>query len=201
MRSLLEHFEFFVEHYGLIALFVTVFLETVGLPLPGESVLVTTSAIAANGGLNILTVAITGIIAAVAGDNLAYFIGRRFGRELILKHGSRFGVTDERYRKVEEVTQKYGAYIVVIARFVVLLRQLNGLVAGSVNMNWHKFFIANVIGSTLWVLFWTTLSYQFGQNVSLIPTLLHHSSLVAAVVVLVLLLMILIFYLRLKRGV
>lgn len=196
MLNLIQHFNAFVENYGLIALFITLFFETVGLPLPGESVLITISTFAASGGVNIVEVVLIGTCAAVAGDNVAYFIGRRYGRDLILTYGCRFGVTHEKYRKVELATERYGVFIVLFARFVVLFRQLNGLVAGSANMAWHKFFIANVLGSILWVLFWTTLAYQFGQNISLVPIALHHMSYIAAIVVLALLVTILILFLR-----
>ena len=201
MLDLLEHYKIFVEHYGLVVLFITLFLETLGLPLPGETALIVTSALAANGGLNIVSVALTGIAAAMTGDNVAYLIGRWYGRELILTYGRRFGVTDESYRKAEQVTQKYGAYVVVFARFFVLLRQLNGLVAGSANMSWPRFFLANFLGSSLWVLFWTILVYQFGQTVSLVPKALHHFFLVAAMVVPVFLIVMAILYRKYKSEI
>ncbi|WP_299475899.1 DedA family protein [uncultured Roseibium sp.] len=196
MLDLPEHYKVFVEHYGLIVLFITLFLETLGLPLPGETALIMTSALASDGGLNIVSVAAAGITAAMAGDNVAYLIGRRYGRGLVLTYGRRFGVTDENYRKAEQATEKYGAYIVVFARFFVVLRQLNGLVAGSANMSWPRFLLANLVGSTLWVLFWTTLVYQFGHTIALIPKALHHLSLIAAMSVPVLLILLVILYRR-----
>lgn len=183
MHHLADHFENLLETYGLVILFPTIFFETFGLPLPGESALVATSALAAKGSLNIVAVAITASLAAIAGDNVAYLIGRRYGRAIILAYGTRFGITEEKYEAAERATNTYGAYVVVCARFFVLLRQLNGLVAGSANMPWMKFFVANVVGSVLWVLFWTILAYQFGQHVSLQAKGLHHISVIVAILV------------------
>lgn len=193
MHSLTEHFAGLVESYGLIILFPTIFLETFGLPLPGESALVATSALAAKGSLNIVAVAGVATLAAIAGDNLAYLIGRRYGRAVILTYGARFGITETKYEAAERVTQKYGAYVVVCARFFVLLRQLNGLVAGSANMPWAKFFVANMVGSAAWVLFWTTLAYQFGQHLSLLHKVLYHLSLAGAVSIPVVLVLVFVF--------
>ncbi|MFA3918686.1 DedA family protein [Ruegeria hyattellae] len=193
MHHLPEHFANLIESYGLIVLFVTLFLETFGLPLPGESALVATAAIATDGSFNIFAVAAVAGLAAVAGDNVAYLIGRRYGRALILVYGGRFGISEAKYQAAERATEKYGAYAVVCARFFVLLRQLNGLVAGSVNMPWPNFFIANVLGSALWVSFWSTLAYQFGQHISLLPKALHHLSLIAVILVPTILVLVFVF--------
>lgn len=183
MDHIAEHFKSLTEEYGLVILFPTIFFETFGLPLPGESALVATSALAAKGSLNIGAVAAVASLAAITGDNVAYLLGRRYGRAIILAYGARFGITEAKYEAAERVTNKYGAYIVICARFFVVLRQLNGLVAGSASMPWVKFFIANVVGSVLWVVFWTTLAYQFGQHVALLPNALHRISLVSAILV------------------
>ncbi|MEM1006059.1 MAG: DedA family protein [Pseudomonadota bacterium] len=193
MHNPSEHFANLVESYGFIILFPTIFLETFGVPLPGESALIATSVMAAKGALNIYAVAVVAILAAIAGDNVAYFIGRRYGRSIILAYGTRFGITEARYDTVEQLAQKYGAFIVVFARFFVLLRQLNGLVAGSASMPWAKFFIANVLGSVFWVVFWTTLAYQFGEHVSLLPKAVHHALLIAAMAIPVVLVLMFVF--------
>ncbi|WP_109313035.1 DedA family protein [Ruegeria sp. AU67] len=104
-----------------------------------------------------------------------------------------FGVTEEKYEAAERATNKFGACDVVCARFFVLLLQLNGLVAGSANMPWMKFFIANVVGSVLWVLFWTILAYQFGQHVSLLAKGLHHVSVIVAILIPVALILVFVF--------
>lgn len=98
------------------------------------------------------------------------------GRPLIVRHGSRVGVTDARLTRVEAILERYGPLIVAGARFVILLRQINGIAAGTIGMNWLSFFAANMVGAALWVGLWTTLAYHFGKSASLSPALWAHLS-------------------------
>ena len=75
----------FVTHYGVAALFVTLTLETLGAPLPGESAILISSGLAARGELSPYGVAIAAFLGAVLGDNIGYFIGRKFGRPVIIR--------------------------------------------------------------------------------------------------------------------
>ncbi|AQS50228.1 hypothetical protein BMG03_20185 (plasmid) [Thioclava nitratireducens] len=191
-----DHLLALVEQYGVIALFFSITLETLGLPLPGESALVASSAAAGAGKLSIWHVVIAAYAAAVLGDNIGYLIGHRYGRAVILRYGARIGITHDKYMRVEEITAKYGPFMVIAARFIVLLRQLNGLVAGSSGMHWAKFLIANLIGAALWVGLWSTLAYKFGHDVSIVPWIWNHLSLIAMVVFPLLLLLIAVLYWR-----
>lgn len=184
MPEWLTHFEPLIRHYGLPGLFVDVFLEALGAPLPGETLLIFAAGLAALGQLNIYGVAVTAFFAAVAGDNVGYLIGRKLGRPLIIHHGRRFGITHERLKMAEDVIQKHGPIIVAMARFVVLLRQLNGIAAGTAGMHWLRFLIANAVGAALWVGFWTTIAFHFGKDATtLLPEIWHHLSRLAMFVV------------------
>lgn len=176
MLASLTALEPFVQHYGLPGLFLDVYLESMGLPLPGETLMMLAAALAGLGQLNIFAVAGTAFVAAVTGDNTGYLIGRRLGRPLVVEHGGRFGITHERLAKVESVIRRHGPLIVASARFVILFRQLNGLAAGTVGMNWLTFLAANIVGAALWVGFWTTLAYRFGKDASFLPALWAHLS-------------------------
>ncbi|TPW26457.1 DedA family protein [Pararhizobium mangrovi] len=162
-----------IQHYGPIALFVCMTLETLGLPLPGESALIAAAAAAGASEINIVWVAIAGFAGAVLGDNIGYLIGRHIGRRVIVSYGSKIGITDERYKRAEGKIERHGFWIVIVSRFVVLLRQLNGLVAGSAGMPWPKFLLANVIGAVLWVGAWCTAAYFLGRAADRLPALLH----------------------------
>lgn len=174
MLNWLSQLEPLIHQYGLAGLFVDVFLESMGLPLPGEALIVVAAGLASLGQLNIYAVAATAYAAAVLGDNVGFLIGRRLGRPLVVRHGARIGITHDRLARVERLIQRRGPLIVMVARFVIVLRQLNGIAAGTAGMHWLSFLAANAIGAALWVGLWTTLAYQFGQN--LIPTILHHLS-------------------------
>lgn len=183
MSGFLEGFGHFLEHYGALALFVTTTLEALGAPLPGESAVIAASAAAAAGKLSIVHVVLAAFLGSVLGDNIGYLIGRDLGRPVILRYGSKVGVTEATLSRAEGIMRRRGPLIVVIARFVVLLRQLNGLVAGTTGMPWPRFLAANLLGAALWVGVWVTLAYKLGHEADVLPWIWHHLGLVAAVVV------------------
>jgi len=183
VHQILHFLDGFIAQYGLAALFVSVSLESLGAPLPGESAVMLAAGAAATGDLNIYAVAVTAFLAAVVGDNAGYLIGRSLGRGAVIRVGGRFGVTDATMARAEAVARKHGPLMVVFARFVVVLRQLNGIVAGTTGMRWPVFLAANATGAALWVGLWSTLAYRFGHSIDIIPALWHHLSLVAAVAI------------------
>lgn len=200
MTGLVHTFEALLAHYGIAALFLTITLETLGAPLPGESALIAASAAAARGEFPIRDVVLAAFVASVLGDNLGYLIGRRLGRATLLLYGGRVGVTEAAMARAEAVTRRWGPLMVVVARFVVVLRQLNGLVAGTTGMPWPYFLAANLLGAALWVGVWTTLAYRFGHDLRLVPYLWHHLNLVAMLLMPVLILGLLVLHLRHRRA-
>lgn len=200
MTGLLHSFEALLAQYGVAALFLTITLETLGAPLPGESALIAASAAAARGEFPIGAVVAAAFAASVLGDNIGYLIGRRLGRDAVVRHGARVGITEAGMAKAEAVTRRWGPLMVVAARFVVVLRQLNGIVAGTTRMPWPHFLAANIAGAALWVGLWTTLAYRFGHDARIVPWLWHHLSLVAMVLVPLLVLGLVLLRLRRRPG-
>lgn len=156
MNILLSTAHPFIVQYGYGALFGVLFAESFGLPLPGEAFLITASFLATQGQLNIWLVGLTAWIAVVLGDNAGYAIGRFGGRRLIIRHGARVGISAERLNKTERFFAHYGPEIVIVARFFPVLRQLNGIVAGSAGMRWKRFVSYNALGGLLWVGAWSS---------------------------------------------
>ncbi|ONI92315.1 alkaline phosphatase [Saccharothrix sp. ALI-22-I] len=157
-----------LDRYGYVAVFSTVFVESFGVPAPGQTVLVVAGIYAGTGHLNVFGVALVALLAAVVGDSLGYMIGRLGGRPLVLKVGRYVFLTDERLRKAEGFFVRHGNKVVVAARFVDGLRQVNGVVAGVVRMPWPRFVTFNAIGAVLWVALWTLLGYLAGDHVTVI---------------------------------
>jgi len=176
-----------VKDASIPALFACLTLETLGLPLPGESALIAASAAAGAGKLPIYGVLGAAWIGSVLGDNIGYLIGRNVGRRAVISHGARIGITEQRYAKVESIIARYGFAVVIVARFVVLLRQLNGLVAGSAGMPWRRFIFANIIGAALWVGFWGLLAYHIGKASDVLPAIWRHWPVILGVLLPVLL--------------
>ncbi|MGA1796910.1 MAG: DedA family protein [bacterium] len=145
-------------------MFVAIFLEDFGIPVPGETLLIAGALLASHGDMHIVVLILTGWAAAVMGDNIGYAIGLFGGRHVVLRYGNYIFLNKRRLESAEGFFCKYGGIVVVGARFFELLRQLNGIVAGIAKMPWWKFLIYNAIGAALWVGFWCTLFYLLGEN-------------------------------------
>ena len=154
----------FVVDYGYLAVFLGIFLEDFGLPTPGETMLIAGSVMASRGSLNIYTLLFVAWVGAVTGDSIGYYIGATGGHRLLVRYGSRIGITHERLKDVEEFFDRFGDIVIVFARFFIILRQFNGIVAGSLEMPWTRFFLFNAIGAALWVGFWGGLTYWLGLH-------------------------------------
>jgi membrane protein DedA with SNARE-associated domain len=154
----------YIEQYGYAAVAIGILLEDFGLPTPGETLLITAAIGASTGALNIYLLLLVAWIGAVIGDNIGYAIGLYGGHHLMVRFGGRIGVTNERLRHVEEFFDRYGGWVIVFARFVVILRQFNGIVAGTLGMHWLHFLALNALGAALWVGFWGMLAYWLGKG-------------------------------------
>ena len=154
----------YLDHYGYWALFGAILLENFGLPVPGETLLIASALLASQGKMHIVPLLVTACIAAITGDNIGYAIGRFGGRRLVFRYGRYVLITEERLQKAEGFFGRYGGAVVVMARFFAVLRQLNGIVAGTAKMSWWRFLLYNMLGAALWVTFWGTLFYELGER-------------------------------------
>jgi len=174
-----------LQDYGDLAIFVALLLESCGLPLPGEIMLISGGTLAASGVINPLFFFLSAFCAAVIGDNIGFAIGRFIGRQAIIRHGSRIGLTEDRYAWAEAQFERFGPLVVAGARFVAILRQINGIVAGSLGMHWLHFTICNAIGAALWVGFWGIVSMFLGAYLPVVLGFVHHVSFAAGIVLIV----------------
>lgn len=140
----------FLDHYGYAAVFLAVLVEGFGLVAPGQTLLIAASLMAARGGLNLAWLLLWTCIAAVLGNSLGYLLGRRGGRPLLQK----FRVNEKHLERLEGSFSRYGPGLILLARFLDGLRQLNGIVAGVLQMPWKTFSLYNIIGALLWTGFW-----------------------------------------------
>jgi membrane protein DedA with SNARE-associated domain len=154
-----------IHHYGYLAVALGILFEDFGLPTPGETLLITGAISASTGALDIYLLLLLAWIGAVVGDNIGYAIGHFGGHHLLVRYGSRIGITADRLKHVESFFEHYGGWVIVFARFVVILRQFNGIVAGTLGMHWLQFLVLNAIGAALWVAFWGILAYWLGKGV------------------------------------
>ncbi len=195
-----------IHDYGVAAVFMILTLESLGLPLPGESLLVIAAVLAGRGDLSFPGLLVAAWAGSVLGDNIGYLIGRMLGHRLILRYGAKIGVTAERLHRVEAVFARYGPVTVAFARFFAVLRQLNGVVAGTVQMDWGRFMAFNALGGALWVLAWTMAGFYLSRHGAGIAALLHKLGYLGALFAAIALILVLIYlfghrvFARLRGG-
>jgi membrane protein DedA with SNARE-associated domain len=171
-----------IDQFGYFGVALIVFVESFGVPAPGETAIIAGSAYAGSGHFNIFLVATVAFAAAVIGDSIGYLIGRRGGRPLVHRFGKYVRLTPERFDKVEGFMNRQGPKVVVIARFVEGLRQFNGVVAGISGMPFHRFLVWNALGAALWVGLWSAGGYLAGDHIEAIASAISRYVVVAAVV-------------------
>jgi membrane protein DedA with SNARE-associated domain len=136
--------------YVIVALVIGI--ESIGIPLPGEIVLVSAALFASAGHANIWWVAIAGALGAIVGDSIGYAIGRRGGRTFLERMGRRFPkhLGPPQLAKVERTFHRWGVWAIFFGRFIALLRVLAGPVSGALRIPYPRFLIANVAGGIVW---------------------------------------------------
>ena len=199
LGQLVAGLEHFVRHYGVAAVMVILAFEALGAPLPGETLLIFASILAGRGEMSLPALLIFAWAGAVMGDNVGYLIGRSLGRAAVARYGAKIGLTATRYNAVEGVFARYGAATVVFARFVNVLRQLNGVVAGTLGMNWWRFLLFNALGGALWVATWVLGAYYLGEHASSIAGLARHVGVVGGMLAAGVLLVAVVVLLRRRR--
>ena len=151
--------------FGYLAVFMMVGLESVGIPLPGETVLVAASIYAATtGNLNIWIIFIVAASAAILGDNVGYWIGNKGGYKLARKYGHKIHLDERKLKVGRYVFDRQGGKVVFFGRFVAVLRTFAAFLAGTVRMYWPKFLLYNALGGVVWAAIYSFGFYAAGNT-------------------------------------
>ena len=154
----------FVSTYGYWFVGIIVGIESMGIPVPGETALVAAAIYAATGpDVSIYGVVGAAIVGSIIGDNIGYSIGRRFGYPLLLKHGSKINMTEDRIKLGQYLFMNFGGKIVFVGRFIALLRILAAFLAGVNKMPWPTVLFANTTGAIIWASVFGFGGYLFGE--------------------------------------
>jgi membrane-associated protein len=159
--------------FGLLIIGGIIFSESgmlVGFFMPGDTLLLTAGAFAAQGKLPIIQVIIVVAIAAILGDNVGYEIGKRYGRNLFKKQDGLL-FRREYLERAEKFYEKYGSKTMLLAHFVPIVRTFAPVVAGIGRMNRMQFFVYDAIGDIAWAIIVTMLGYLIGNK---IPNIDHY---------------------------
>lgn len=156
--------ETWVANWGYAAIFLAVLLGNIGVPLPEESIILLSGYLAWRGTLSLPAVIIVGILSAIVGDNLGYWIGREGGRPLLLRYGRYCFVSRRQLRRAEQFFTRHGHWAVFFGRFVAGIRFLAGPLAGISRMRFGQFFAFNASGAVVYVSAVTLIGYGAGSR-------------------------------------
>src|ERR671921_872212 len=166
-----------IEHYGYLVILFGVMLESIGVPLPGETILIASGVLVQRGHLDLGYVIVFGILGAVVGDQTGYWVGREGGRPFVLRWGRYVFITPERLGRAEAFFERHGGKAVFLARFFSGLRVFGALVAGISRMRWATFFLYNALGGTVWASAVVALGYFLWASISLVEHWVGRASL------------------------
>jgi membrane protein DedA with SNARE-associated domain len=156
-----------VQSYGYYAVFALIALESLGIPLPGESALIAAALYAGTTHhLNIAALAAVAASAAVIGDNAGYWIGKTGGRRLAERYGHYVRLNRARLKAGRYLFARHGVKVVFFGRFVAVLRTYAAFLSGLSTMRWSRFLIANAAGGVLWSGIYAFGAYALGNAAS-----------------------------------
>jgi membrane protein DedA with SNARE-associated domain len=154
----------FISIYAVWLVAACIALESIGMPLPAEAALIAAAFYAARThGIDIRPLIAAGIVAAILGEIFGFWIGRRFGHQLLMRYGTRLGVTEERIRVGQWLFVRYGGRFVFIARFLPFLRNIAAVLAGTNSMAQHNFYFASATAAAAWIIGYGLAAYSFGE--------------------------------------
>ncbi|MDP4200533.1 MAG: DedA family protein [Bacteroidota bacterium] len=187
-----------LERYGYIIVFMAIMIESMGVPFPGETMLLIAAAYAASSSeLSIFGVIGSAAGGAILGDSLGYWIGREGGRKLIRKYGKFVGLTDDRYQKAQDYLKKHGGKAVFFGRFVSIARTWIAVLVGAHHFNYPQFLVYNVLGGIVWATLYGTIGYVFGTNLPLVEKWVSRAGITLTIIAAAVL--VYLWYLRKKR--
>ncbi len=178
-----ESIQHLIQTYGLWILFSVVMLESMGVPMPGETALVATGLYAgATHGIPIEQIILVAALAAITGDNLGYMIGRSLGFRLLERLGRYVRLSEARLKIGQYLFLRHGGKIVFFGRFVAILRVFSAAIAGANRMPWRHFLAMNGLGGIIWASLFGIGPYLFGNQIKVVTGPLNTVLLLGAVV-------------------
>ena len=156
-----------IQAYGLWVLFIVVTLESMGVPMPGETALVTTALYAGSTHqIDIISVVLVAAAGAIIGDNIGYLIGRSIQLRLLVRYGRYIRLDQPRLKVGQYLFRRHGGKIVFFGRFVAFLRTFAAALAGANRMPWPHFLLMNALGGLCWASIFGGGAYLFGEQIT-----------------------------------
>jgi len=160
-----------LESYGYLVVFLLVMIESIGVPVPGETALIGAALYAGSThNLEIEWVIVAAIAGAIIGDNIGFSIGRYGGAKVLLRYGHRIGLHEGRLKIGVWLFRRHGGKVVFWGRFVSVLRTWAAFLAGTNKMAWGRFLVFNAAGAIVWATLFGVTYYVFGSAVKRLST-------------------------------
>jgi membrane protein DedA with SNARE-associated domain len=160
-----QYFAELVQTYGYWTVGLIVALESMGVPVPGEAILIAAAVYAGTTNeLTIWPIMTAAAAGAIVGDTVGFWIGRTLGHRLLLRYGPYIGLTESRLKVGQYLFLRHGGKIVFFGRFFPVLRMLAALLAGANCMPWPRFFLYNAAGGIIWVGVYGIAAFRFGER-------------------------------------
>src|SRR5215212_9126711 len=172
-----------IEHYGHLVIFFGVLLQSTGVPLPAQPILVASGFLAQRGHIDVGDAIVFGILGAVVGDQIGYWTGREGGRPFVLRWGRYVFISNERLERAEAFFARHGGKAVFLARFFAGFRVFGALVAGISRMRWRTFFLYNALGGAVWATAVVLVGYLVGGSLGLVERWMGRATLVLAALI------------------
>jgi membrane protein DedA with SNARE-associated domain len=161
-----NHLAPLIAAYGSLIVAVLVGLESLGLPVPGESALVSAAIYAGTTHkINIYILIAAAAAGTISGAVVGFVIGRVTGYPLALRYGARIGITERRLAAGEYLFEHHGRKIIFFSRFVAVLRSLAALLAGVNTMAWRRFLPITILAGIIWATGYGTAAYFLGRQI------------------------------------
>ena len=152
-----------IASYGYLALFALVGAESLGIPLPGETALITAGIYAGHTHhLSPWLIFAVAAAAAIVGDNIGFWLGHAGGYPLARRYGPRVRLDERKLKVARYLFDRHGGKVVFFGRFVSVLRTYAAFLAGTSKMRWRRFLPANAAGGILWAAIYTWAAYLAG---------------------------------------
>ena len=178
--------ESWLDSYGYLVVFLLVMLESIGLPVPGETALIAAALYAGSTHkLEIWAIVAVAAAGAIIGDNIGFSIGRYGGSKFLLRHGHRIGLHEGRLKIGIWLFRRHGGKVVFWGRFVSILRTWAAFLAGANHMEWRRFLVFNAAGGIVWATLYGVVYYVFGATLSKLSTTIDVTLGVAGTLILI----------------
>src|SRR5437667_11723310 len=176
----------FLTTYGYWAVLVFVGIESIGIPFPGETMLLVAAIYAGRTHhLSIPLVIVAAAAGAIIGDNIGFWIGREGGYRLLRRYGRYIRLEERRLKLGQYLFLKYGGKVVFFGRFVAVLRAFDAFLAGTNRMPWPRFLLFNATVGIVWATLYGLGGYFLGDNIHRLTGTVGTIALVLAVLVII----------------